>query len=162
MSCLMTAQHSSVLGDWFPSVWPYLEEKEPSGGQTQKRSMKSMGAFPQGEVVPRPALVCFHKVKGFVPPRTSHHDQVKAVGSTSWEQQPGKVWDKNKPPSLKLIVSDRGSLVISCRQRHQGAGSSECKPWAPSVKRLDFSSEFGVCIWSCSNTVIILCLRTEI
>lgn len=91
MSCLVTAQHSSVLGDWFPSVWPYLEEKEPSGGQAQKGGVKSMGAFPQGEVAHSPALVCFHKVKGFVPPHTSHYDQVKAVGSTSWEQQPGKV-----------------------------------------------------------------------
>lgn len=110
------------------------------------------GVFPQGEVAPGPALFCFFcKVRGFVPPLTSHHDQFKAVGSTSWEQQPGKVWDKNKPPSLKLIVSDGGSLVISCRQRHQGAGTSERKPWAPSVKRLDFSREFGVCIWSCST-----------
>lgn len=121
------------------------------------------GVFSQGEVAPGPALFCFFcKVRGFVPPLTSHHDQFKAVGSTSWEQQPGKVWDKNKPPSLKLIVSD-GVVLWSAagkgiKEPVPRNASPEPHQWKDWISPESLESAFE----AAAHTVIILCLRTEI
>lgn len=120
----VTAQSFAVMfsdsSAQFPSMWPYLQGEEPSGGRVQ-REVWNQWSYSLKKEWPLVLLLSFvSSIRwGFL----SLHTLSTMVGpkqwGPDWEMLSRKVWAKSKPSSLKLIVWDNSGLVTSFRQSQE-------------------------------------------